>query len=424
MFEEKHAKYVEPEHGPVFFPNKQNEFLWYSERDGYDHLYRYNTEGTLLGQVTKGDWDVTEVLGFDAKGKTLFIQRAADLGLQRQVAAIDLKKGDIRPLTSSPGTHEGHLSPDGAHLLDTWSSTSLPYQALLWKTRKAELVDTLYTASDPLAGFARTEMKFFQLEADDGTPLNCRLILPPGFDSTRRYPVFYYLYGGPHAQLIQNKWLGGARTFLHYMAQRGYVVFTLDNRGSAHRGLAFEQATFRQLGTVEARDQMVGVNWLKDQPYVAPNRMAIHGWSYGGFMTINMMLRHPDAFQVAVCGGPVIDWNFYEVMYTERYMDTPEENPKGYAEAALQNHATNLKGDLMVIQGLRDKTVLAQHIYDFLQTCVDQDVQFDFFPYPRYEHHVRDRNRLHLLALMRDYVDERLKPRRRKKKLGRDMFKK
>ncbi|MEL7340626.1 MAG: prolyl oligopeptidase family serine peptidase, partial [Bacteroidota bacterium] len=263
-----------------------------------------------------------------------------------------------------------------------------------------------------LADYQLGETKLFSLKANDGTDLYCRMILPPDFDSTKQYPVLTYVYGGPHAQLVTNTWMGGSMgrwiMLMNYFASQGYVVFTLDNRGSAHRGLAFEQAVFRQLGTLEIQDQLVGVSYLKQKPWVDADRMGVLGWSYGGFMTTSLMLRSPGTFQVGVAGGPVIDWRMYEVMYTERYMDTPQSNPEGYDKANLIQYVDQLQGDLLLIQGLQDATVVPQHSYRLLREAVDKNVQIDFYPYMIYEHHVRGKDNLHLLQKIFDYFDSRL----------------
>ena len=248
------------------------------------------------------------------------------------------------------------------------------------------------------------------IKAEDGvTDLYYRLIKPVDFDPAKKYPTVVYVYGGPHAQVVNNTWLGGARGWEIYMASKGYVMFSVDNRGSENRGLNFEQVTFRQLGVTEAKDQIKGVEFLKSLSFVDANRIGVHGWSFGGFMTTNLMLRYPDVFKVGVAGGPVIDWSYYEVMYGERYMDTPESNPEGYKESNMRLKAGNLKGHLLVIHGGVDPTCVPQHTYSFMKACVEAGKYPDLFIYPGHEHGVVGKDRVHLSNKMTQYFDEFLK---------------
>ncbi|MEL6651463.1 MAG: DPP IV N-terminal domain-containing protein [Bacteroidota bacterium] len=412
LFDERQTKYVEPEHGPIFLPDNPEEFLWYSERSGFDHLYRYEVSGKSLGGITNGNWKVTDVLGFGPKGKFVYVQATKESPLERHIYKVDINKGSIIRLTPQAGTHRASLSADGKYILDQYSSLETPYVAQVIDTKKGEIVRTILQSGNPLADYQLGETKLFSLKANDGTDLYCRMILPPDFDSTKQYPVLTYVYGGPHAQLVTNTWMGGSMgrwiMLMNYFASQGYVVFTLDNRGSAHRGLAFEQAVFRKLGTLEIQDQLVGVSYLKQKPWIDADRMGVLGWSYGGFMTTSLMLRAPGTFQVGVAGGPVIDWRMYEVMYTERYMDTPQSNSEGYDKANLVQYVDQLQGDLLLIQGLQDATVVPQHSYRLLREAVDKNVQIDFYPYMIYEHHVRGKDNLHLLQKIFDYFDSRL----------------
>lgn len=251
-------------------------------------------------------------------------------------------------------------------------------------------------------------MSLFSIKAEDGTDLYCRMITPPAFDPQNKYPAIVYVYGGPHAQLVTNSWMGGASFFLYYMAQEGYVIFTLDNRGSAHRGREFEQAVHRNMGTIEVDDQARGVEYLKTLSFVDADRIGVNGWSYGGFMTISLMLKEADDFKVGVCGGPVTDWKYYEIMYGERYMDTPESNPDGYAEASLINHADKLKGDLLIIHGTTDPVVVWQHSLELINAFIKAGVQVDYFVYPGHGHGVGGIDRIHLNAKMAKYFIDHL----------------
>jgi dipeptidyl-peptidase-4 len=252
-------------------------------------------------------------------------------------------------------------------------------------------------------------MSIFTVKADDGSDLYCRLIKPSNFEEGKKYPVFFYVYGGPHSQLVNDSWLGAAGIFQNYMAQQGYVVFTMDNRGTAQRGRDFEQAIFRNLGDLEIADQLKGVEYLISLDFVDSDRMGIDGWSYGGFLTVSMMLKQPGVFKAACAGGPVIDWKYYEIMYGERYMDTPESNPDGYKNANLINYVDQLEGDLLILQGTMDPTVVWQNSLSFIKKCVDQGKQVEYFVYPGHGHNVRGKDRVHMYEKIRLFFDEKLK---------------
>lgn len=407
FFIETHAKYVEPEHAPVFVPGSPRYFIWQSRRDGFNQLYLYEQNGKFVRQLTKGESDVTELVGFNAAGTKAFYMASTNSGLERQCFSVEIETGKVTQITRNPGVHQVSFSDDGKYLLDSYSNTTTPRKTILMTVEGLEKSVVLH-AQNPLMDYKSCAIKLFQINAADAkTKLNCRMITPPAFDSTKKYPVLVYLYGGPHAQLVTNSWLGGADMWLYYMAQQGYVVFTLDNRGSANRGADFEQATFRSLGTNERADQLEGVNWLKKQKYVDASRMGVYGWSFGGFMSIGMMTR-TDVFKAGVAGGPVIDWNLYEIMYTERYMDKPVENPDGYKDADLTNYVKNLKGKLLVIHGTSDDVVVWQHSLTYLKKCVDEGVQVDYFVYPGHKHNVLGKDRVHLMQKITDYFKQNL----------------
>ncbi|MCH2044671.1 MAG: DPP IV N-terminal domain-containing protein [Saprospiraceae bacterium] len=407
LFEEKHDKYVEPEHAPWFLPNGK-EFLWFSERDGFMHLYRYTVEGELLNQVTKGKWVCLDILGLNHNKKEIIVHGTDETGLNTYAYAANLKTGNLKQIAKkTDGVHQYKLSKDGRYLADMFSNTKTPNQIDLWDLKKNKS-ETLLKAENPLKEYKIGQTEMVTLKAEDGTPLHGRLIKPVDFDASKKYPVIVYVYGGPHAQMVNNSWLGGARLWMHYAAQRGYVVFTLDNRGSSNRGFEFENVIHRQLGEAEMSDQLKGVEYLKGLSYVDGDRMAVHGWSFGGFMTTSLMLRQPGTFQVGVAGGPVTDWKFYEVMYGERYMDRPEENPEGYKKSSLLNYAKELKGDLLLIHGTIDDVVVMQHNYALVEAFVDAEKLVDFFPYPMHPHNVRGKDRLHLMMKVLDYIDDKL----------------
>jgi dipeptidyl-peptidase-4 len=409
LLEEKDDRWVEPQHKLIFLKNKSNQFIYQSNTAGYNHMFLYNTEGELIKKLTSGDWMVTKVLGFDKTEKNLFYESTEVNPTDRHVYKLNMKSGKRVRLTKDAGYHDVKVSKSGSYIIDNYSSLNIP-RIINISDAKGNLVKNLIKAENKLKDYNLGEISLGTLKsADDKTDLHYRLIKPADFDSAKKYPVVIYVYGGPHAQMVTNKWLGGARLWEQYMAQRGYVVFTLDNRGSGNRGKEFEAIIHRQCGQPEMADQMKGVDFLKSQSYVDAERIGVHGWSYGGFMTISLMTNHPDVFKVGVAGGPVIDWKWYEIMYGERYMDTPKENPEGYAKTSLLSKAKDLKGKLLICQGAIDKTVLWQNSLSFIRECITNNVQVDYFPYPRAEHNVRGMDRIHLKQKVSNYFEDYLK---------------
>ncbi|WP_295211749.1 S9 family peptidase [uncultured Chryseobacterium sp.] len=408
LFEETSDKYVEPQHPLTFFPNSNTDFIWQSQRTGYNHLFHYSLEKGLVSQITKGDWLVNEILGFNEKKKEIYFTSTKETPLEKHLYRINWTNFKMQRLDSAEGVHSGMLSSDGNYLYDVYSNADTPRVANIINTNTLK-TSNLLTSENPLKNYQRPEIKNVNLKADDGTLLYGKIILPTNFDPNKKYPVIVYLYNGPHLQLITNTFPASGNLWYEYMAQNGYIIFTMDGRGSANRGLKFEQAVFRNLGTNEMNDQMKGVEYLKSLPYVDADRMGIHGWSFGGFMTTSFMLRKPDVFKVGVAGGPVIDWSMYEIMYGERYMDTPQENPQGYATANLLDKVQNLKGKLLMIHGAQDDVVVWQHSVKFIKSAVDNGIQLDYFVYPGHPHNVIGKDRVHLMQKVTDYFDQYLK---------------
>lgn len=421
LFTEKNERYVEPQQPALFLPNDPDKFIWQSQRDGFNHLYLYNTDGKLLRQLTQGEWLVMNVAGFDPKGENLFLTSTRphplssfSYGTPLNINAwrLDLKKGDMYLLsngTGLQGVHHLSVSPDGKYAIDSYSSPRIPRQIDIVRTKDGKVQETLLKAEDPYRGYEMPEIETGHIKAADGvTDLNYRLIKPAGLDESKKHPAIIYVYGGPHAQLVTGDWMNGARGWDLYMAQRGYVMLTVDSRGSANRGFEFESVIHRNLGVNEMADQMQGVELLKSLPYVDADRIGVHGWSYGGFMTTNLMLTYPDVFKVGVAGGPVIDWSNYEIMYGERYMDRPQDNPEGYKNANLKLKAGKLKGRLLMIHGDIDPVVVWQHSLGFLKACVDADTYPDYFVYPHHQHNVIGKDRPHLHEKITRYFEDHL----------------
>ena len=409
LYRETSDKYVEPMQPIMFLPWDSTKFIMQSQRDGYNHLYLFNNKGEQLKQLTQGQWVVMDVLGIDKKQKRIIIASNEANPIQRNIYSVDIKTGKRTLLDNGRGSHRGELSESGQYLVDRYTEPDVPRNIDIVSTQTAKSV-RLLTAADPWQGYQQPIFESGTIKAADGkTDLFYRMVKPNDFDATKRYPTVVYVYGGPHAHNVEASWHWYSRTWETYMAQKGYIVFILDNRGSENRGLEFEQATFRQLGQIEMQDQMKGVEYLKSLPYVDANRMGVHGWSFGGFMTISLMLNYPDVFKVGVAGGPVIDWKWYEVMYGERYMDTPQTNPDGYEKISLINKAGNLKGKLQIITGYNDNTVVPQHCLSFLDACIKAGTQPDFFAYPGEMHNMRGHASVHLHERITQYFEDYLK---------------
>jgi dipeptidyl-peptidase-4 len=402
LFNEHNDKWVEPEQAIQLIPNVNAKFLWFSQRSGNNNLYLYTTDGKLLGQ-TKLKFELNEIVGFDAKSENVYVLGTGEIPTETMTFKINFKDMSVTPIAQPHGTHTIKMNYSGAYAIDQYSNLSTPNVVNVINT-KTGVLKNLHTAPNPFANKQAAQIELFSIKANDGSDLWCRIIKPKNFDPQKKYPVLVYVYGGPHAQMNVNRWNGGASLWMNAMAEKGYVIFTLDNHGSGHRGQAWEQVIHRQLGTREVEDQMLGVEWLKKQSFVDANKLAVHGWSFGGFMTTTLMLKKPDTFIVGVAGGPVIDWALYEVMYGERYMDTPAENPDGYKNADLTQHVKNLKGKLLMIHGTDDDVVVMQHNMKFVKACVDNKVQVDFFAYPGHAHNVQGKDRYHLMVKVLDYV--------------------
>ena len=410
LYRETSDKYVEPQHPIQFLPWDDSKFIMQSQKDGYNHLYLFDTNGKELKQITKGEWVVMEVLGFNKKQKSIIFKANKEHPLHHRLYSVSMT-GTIQQLETVDGVHNGLLSPSGNFLIDRFTTPTRPRVIdVVDITRKTPQHTNLLEAEDPWTGYQQPIFECGSIKAADGvTDLYYRMVKPADFNPEKKYPTVVYVYGGPHANNVQASWHWASRSWETYMAQKGYIIFILDNRGSQYRGRAFEQATFHQLGQIEMQDQMKGVDYLRTLPYVDMNRLGVHGWSFGGFMTISLMTNYPDVFKVGVAGGPVIDWKWYEVMYGERYMGTPQNNPEGYAKTSLISKAKDLKGKLQIITGYNDNTVVPQHCLSFLDACIKAGTQPDFFAYPGEEHNMRGHASVHLHERITQYFEDYLK---------------
>lgn len=405
LIEERDSRYVEPQTRPVFLKN--NRFLWQTRRDGWNHIYLYDLNKGTNELITSGNWEVSELIGLDQKEEYIYFLSSLDKPVDQYVCRVNLRNKKVEQLTLQTGTHQPMFSTDMTYFLDVFSNLETPrnYYLISNNGKNSKL---LKESKNPYAGCSMGEVSIFSIKNKENIDLYCRMIFPPEFDQNKKYPCLIYVYGGPHSQLVTNRHMSGG-TFLYYMAQKGYVIFTLDNRGTANRGAEFEKCIHRHLGDLEVEDQMCGVEYLKNLPYIDGDRIGLDGWSYGGFMTLSLITRHPDVFKAASCGGPVVDWRWYEVMYGERYMDTPEENPEGYANASLMDKIGKVQCDLLVMHGCQDHTVVWQQTLELMKEAVKEGVEVEYFPYTAHDHNVMGIERVHLWNKIAKFHDAHLK---------------
>lgn len=407
IFEDTDEQYVEPVGPAHFLPNNNEEFVWLAQRDGFYHIWKHNTITKEAKQITKGDFVVTSFYGFDKKGENVYYTSTEVSPLERHFYKVNIKNGKKVKITKEHGTHNVSVSATGRYFIDNYSSTDVARNVDIMDLN-GNFVRRLHEAEDPLKNYNIGTIELGTLEAEDGQTLYTRMIKPYNFDPNKKYPVIIYVYGGPHAQMITDSWTADAGIYLHYLSQEGFIVFTLDNRGSADRGEAFEQVIHRQCGQAEMRDQKVGIDYLKSLPYVDADRIGTDGWSYGGFMSTNMKIHYPEDVKVSTAGGPVMDWKYYEIMYGERYMDTPEENPEGYELTSLENKTDKLEGKLMIIHCTTDPVVVWQHSLVFIENCIHNGKQVDYFVYPGHDHNVMGPDRAHLINKITEYFKANL----------------
>lgn len=419
ILSEDNSKYVEPQDPIWFIKGHDNLFIYRTDnRDGYRNLYLCDIAGNVR-RLTETDADIAYVAN---DGKHVWYTSAEISPVENHLFRISIsipksaatkgaaavKTGKPVRLTQAEGWHEIAMNQDCSSYTDTWSSLSTPRVTELC-TSDGKVLRNLLTAKDPTLGYSYSEISLGTVKSADGKYDNWyRLIKPKDFDPEKKYPVIVYVYGGPHSQMVRNTFMAELRRWEMYMAQRGYLVYVQDNRGTSNRGADFEKAIHGQCGQAEMADQMEGVKMLMELPYVDSGRIGVHGWSYGGFMTISLITGWPDIFKVAVAGGPVIDWKWYEIMYGERYMDHPDTNPEGYAKTSLLNKAKDLKGKLLICQGAIDPVVVWEHSLSFVRECVKNNVQVDYFPYPCHEHNVIGKDRVHLMDKVTMYFEDYL----------------
>ncbi|MBR0304421.1 MAG: S9 family peptidase [Bacteroidales bacterium] len=406
LIEEMDSRYVEPSDRMIFLKN--NNFLWISETDGWRHLYLYDINGNLIRKVVDGRFDIVDVEGLDAKEEYVYFTMApTEKPVNQYVCKAALKDGKVTRIAATDGTHTPIFNEGKTYFVDYFTSVTTP-RVISVVNNQGKTMKELKNCKNPYANCALGTTKIFPILNKEGDSLWCRLITPPNMDPTKKYPCLIYVYGGPHSQLVTNSFMSGG-VFLEYMAEQGYVVFTLDNRGTQNRGADFEKCIHRNLGVKEVEDQMCGVDYLKTLPYVDANRIGLDGWSYGGFMTLSLITEHPEAFRAASCGGPVVNWAWYEVMYGERYMDTPQENPDGYEHANIIPKIKNVKCPLLVMHGCQDHTVVWQHTLELMRQAVSDGIEIEYFPYTAHDHNVMGVERVHLWNKLLRFHNQNLK---------------
>ncbi len=412
---EDNEKFVEPLDHLIFLKDSYHFIYRTDNRDAYKNLYLCDTLGNMR-RLTCIDADVSYVAN---DGYNVFYTTAEFSPVQNHLMRISVKEaksgnlaavkfGKPVRLTNEEGWHSVSLSPDCKWFIDSYTSLNVP-RVINLKSVDGKHSRNILTAEDPLKGYAGCEVDLGTVKSADGKYDNYyRLIKPNGFDPAKKYPLILYVYGGPHSQMVTDSWLGQIRMWEYYMAQRGYVVYVQDNRGTQNRGAEYEKSIHDYCGQAEMADQMVGIDMLRGQSFIDTSRIGVHGWSYGGFMTISLITNFPDVFKVAVAGGPVIDWKWYEIMYGERYMDTEATNPEGFAKVSLLNKAKDLKGKLLICQGAVDNTVVWENSLSFIQECIKDNIPVDYFPYPVAQHNVFGHDRVHLMNKVTAYFQDNL----------------
>ncbi len=410
---EKSATWINLHHDLYFL--KDGGFIWASERDGYQHLYHHDKQGKVINQLTTGQWVVDGVESINEDEGLVYFTANADNVTEKQLYVQSIKSpSTLKKVTKKPGWHDINIDKTARFFIDNWSDRDHPTSTYLYSVEGQLLTilnDNEVNSDHPYHPYMASHQKtrFGRLKSEDGQDLHYRVLLPKNFDEQKKYPVFLYTYGGPHAQVVNNAW---SRLIEQYMAQQGFIVFSLDNRGSARRGVKFESGIYKHMGSVEVDDQLVGVKYLKSLPYVDGNKIGIFGWSYGGFMTLKA-LTHADQsgqFAIGVSVAPVTDFRLYDTFYTERYMSTPQLNESGYDSTSVFDDVKNIKSPLMVIHGMADDNVLFTNSTKLFKVLQDQGIMFDSMIYPGAKHGISGRkSQIHVWKTISEYFIKHLK---------------
>ncbi len=389
-----------------------NSFIWTSEKDGFNHIYLYNSVGKLIKQVTKGNWEVTDFYGYDAKGKRLYYQSTELGSINRGIYSIKLNGKSKRELSKDEGTNSAIFSKNFKYYINTFSDGNSPNTYTLRKASNGKIINVIEDNSalkNTLSNYKLTDKKFLTIKTEEGVELNAWMMKPVDFDSTKQYPVFMYVYGGPGSQTVQNSWAGSNYMWFQMLTEKGYIVVSVDNRGTGGKGADFKKVTYKELGKYEIEDQIASAKYLGSLPYVDKNRIGMFGWSFGGYMTSLAMTKGADVFKMGIAVAPVTNWRFYDSVYTERYMQTPQENESGYDGNSPINYVSLLKGHYLLIHGSADDNVHYQNTMRMVEALVQANKQFDLFIYPDKNHGIYGGNtRLHLYNKMTKFIEDNL----------------
>ena len=406
---EKNEAYINVTFNLTFL--KDNSFIWTSEKDGYNHIYHYAKDGTLINQVTNGNWEVTNYYGFNEKQNTIYYQSVENGSINRDVYSIKLNGKNKKRLTKTDGTNSASFSADFTYFINTHSSATSPPEYTLNSSKSGNVVKSIKD-NDKLAkkvtGFVTSKKEFSKINVN-GNDLNMWMIKPADFDASKKYPLFMYQYSGPGSQQVANRWNGANDYWYQMLAQQGYIVACVDGRGTGFKGADFKKVTQNELGKYEVEDQIAAAKKLGALPYIDETRIGIWGWSYGGFMSSNALFKGKDVFKMAIAVAPVTSWRFYDTIYTERYMTTPQENPSGYDENSPINHVDKLEGDFLLIHGSGDDNVHLQNTMRMVEALIQADKQFEWMVYPDKNHGIYGGNtRLHLYKKMTNFINKTL----------------
>jgi dipeptidyl-peptidase-4 len=406
---EKDKAYIDVTDNLTFL--KDDSFIWTSEKDGFNHIYHYDKDGKLINQITKGNWEITNYYGFDQKENRIYYQSVENGSINRDVYAIDLDGRNKTRLTKSTGTNNASFSADFTYFINTFSSATTPPEYSLNESESGNLIKSIKdndAISKKLLDYKTSKKEFSTIQIN-GNALNMWMIKPADFDASKEYPLFMYQYSGPGSQQVANRWNSANDYWYQHLAQQGYIVVCVDGRGTGLKGAEFKKVTQNELGKFEVEDQIEAAKQLGKRPYIDETRIGIWGWSYGGFMSSNALFKGNDVFKMAIAVAPVTSWRFYDTIYTERYMATPQENPSGYDENSPINHVDKLKGDFLLIHGSGDDNVHLQNTMRMVDALIQADKQFEWMVYPDNNHGIYGGNtRLHLYKKMTNFINKTL----------------
>ncbi|PDH48408.1 MAG: S9 family peptidase [Bacteroidetes bacterium MED-G21] len=410
IFTENDAAYIDVTDNLTFL-NDGKYFIWTSEKSGYNHIYLYNLKGKQVRQITKGNYDVTDFYGIDESNNTVYFASSERSPMHRDVYAVQLNGKNKKTLTNKTGTNSATFSTNYKYFINQYSNANSPYYFSLFdaKGNEVRMLKDNSNLNNSLAQYALSQKEFFNFKTTEGIDLNGWMMKPHNFDETKQYPVFMYLYGGPGSQQVTDSWGGSNFLWYQMLTQQGYIVACVDNRGTGARGAEFKKCTYQQLGKLETEDQIQANRYLANLPYVDGSRIGIFGWSYGGYMSSLCLLKGADEFKMAIAVAPVTNWRYYDSIYTERYMRTPQENASGYDDNSPINHVEKLKGKYLLVHGSADDNVHYQNTMEMTNALVNANKQFDLFIYPNKNHGIYGGyTRLHLFTKMTNFIKENL----------------